>query len=459
MATKEISSVADRLVAGQAHHQKAHGDPVIHVGHDVAAAGDLALAVHEQVVADDFVRDAIGLEPGGDRIQAVGFLDAQFGEPAHRGRAFGEGRGHREHRIFVDHRRRAGGGNFDALERRGAHAQIGDRLAALLAPFQLLDLRAHFPERRDQARAQRIHQHAFENNVRARNQKRRDQRKCGRRRIGRHAHALRLQFRPALEHDAPAARAMRRDFQLGAEMDEHALGMIAGRFLLDQRGLARRREPAQQHRRFHLCRGDRALVLDRDRVARALELERQPAAFGLLHDLGAHARERIEHAAHRPLAQAGIAVEHHLDRMAGDDPQHQPRAGAGIAEIERRAGRQKRADARALHAPGPRSHALKLGPERATSADGGERIVPFQQALDPGLAHRQQAEHERAVGDRLVAGHANAALERARAAGDGGPALGLWVRRSDGHRFLVSVRGSSTQPIARHRHRPAAFRP
>ena len=62
--------------------------------------------------------------------------------------------------------------------------------------------------------------------------------------------------------------------------------------------------------------------------------QRPPSA--LRQNFGAHQRQRIEHAAHRPLAQRGIAVEFGGDSMAADDAHHQPCAGAGIAEIERR---------------------------------------------------------------------------------------------------------------------------
>ena len=69
------------------------------------------------------------------------------------------GRGHRQDRIFVDHRRRALGRHLDALERAGAHAQVGDLLAAVVARCQRLDLRAHLAQRREQPGAQRIGHH------------------------------------------------------------------------------------------------------------------------------------------------------------------------------------------------------------------------------------------------------------------------------------------------------------
>ncbi len=113
----------------------------------------------------------------------------------------------------------------------------------------------------------------------------------------------------AHEGDAAAVVAVWLDPHAGAEMAEHAFGVVARRLLLDHRGLARRRQPGEQHGGLELRRRDRRLVDDRDRVARALQPQRQASAIGGIERAGAHALERIEHAAHRPRAQRGVAVE------------------------------------------------------------------------------------------------------------------------------------------------------
>ena len=74
----------------------------------------------------------------------------------------------------------------------------------------------------------------------------------------------------ALERDPAAVRAVALDRDLGAEMREQLLGVVAARLALDHGGLARRRERRQQHRRLDLRRRHRRAVDDRDRVARAL---------------------------------------------------------------------------------------------------------------------------------------------------------------------------------------------
>ena len=84
-----------------------------------------------------------------------------------------------------------------------------------------------------------------------------------------------------------------------------------------------------------IWRGHRRAVQDRQRIARALQRQRQAAAFAAGHDPGAHQFQGIHNPPHRPGAQRGVAVEHGRDRAAGDSSHHQPAAGAGIAEIER----------------------------------------------------------------------------------------------------------------------------
>ena len=181
----------------------------------------------------------------------------------------------------------------------------------------------------------------------------RDQRKRRRRRIGRHHDRRGFKLGLALQRDAAAVLAERRDAEARAEMLEHLFGVIAGRFLLDHRGRAGRREAREQHRRLELRGRHRRLVLDRHRVAGALHHRRQAAAVANLQGARAHPLQRIEDAPHRPRAQAGVAVERGRDRAAGDRAHGQPAAGAGIAEIERRGRLRKAADADAPHAPGP----------------------------------------------------------------------------------------------------------
>ena len=61
-------------------------------------------------------------------------------------RALGEGRGDGQDRIFVDHRGRPLGRHLDAGQRRASDAQVGHRLAAVLALVLEGDVGAHLAQ-------------------------------------------------------------------------------------------------------------------------------------------------------------------------------------------------------------------------------------------------------------------------------------------------------------------------
>ena len=87
---------------------------------------------------------------------------------------------------------------------------------------------------------------------------------------------------------------------------------------------AGRVEAGQQHGGLDLRRGHRQAIDDRQRIGGAAQRERQRPPSRLR----APARpspKRIEDAAHRPLAQRGVAVEGRGDAVAADDAHHQPR--------------------------------------------------------------------------------------------------------------------------------------
>ena len=51
VAMKAVSSTLTGLSAAKPHHQRRHRDAVIHVGGDEAAAGHMAPALDDQIVA------------------------------------------------------------------------------------------------------------------------------------------------------------------------------------------------------------------------------------------------------------------------------------------------------------------------------------------------------------------------------------------------------------------------
>ena len=135
-------------------------------------------------------------------------------------------------------------------------------------------------------------------------------------------------------------------------------------------------------------------IFDWRGIAGALQHNRTAPAFGLGQDLRPHEPQRIEDAPHRPLAQRGVAVEGRGDSVAADDAHHQPAAGAGVAEIERFARGQERAEAGSANSPCARRETLDDGAERLASLAGPEHVVALEQPLDFGLAAGQEAQAE-----------------------------------------------------------------
>ena len=189
-------------------------------------------------------------------------------------------------------------------------------------------------------------------------------------------------------------------------MQQHFLGMVARGLKLDHHRAARRIEAGEQHGRFDLRRGDGGRVFDGQRLAGSLQQDREATALLLLQHAGALEQQRVEDAPHRPLAQRGVAVETRGDGMAADDAHHQPRSRAGVAEVERLAGAEQRAQSRAEDAPislaAPRHGRAKL----AAGAGGVENVIAFEQTLDRRLADAKQPEDQRPMRDGFVAGRA-----------------------------------------------------
>ena len=169
---------------------------------------------------------------------------------------------------------------------------------------------------------------------------------------------------------------------------------------------------SQQRRRFQLRRRNRRLEHDRDGLARARNGQRQ-ATIRRFERARTDPLQRIEHAPHRPAAQRRIAIECRGDRAAADRAEDEPATGARIAEIQRRPRLGEAADTDAVYAPRPAAALFQHRTERAQRLRGAEDVLALEQSADPRFSNGQRAENERADGDRLIARHPGAALQRA----------------------------------------------
>ena len=144
-----------------------------------------------------------------------------------------------------------------------------------------------------------------------------------------------------------------------------------------------------------------------------------------------------------PAAERSVAVDLHRHVVAGDDAEHQPRAGTGVAEVERAVRLAQPADAAAGDAPLV-ADLLDRRAERLQRLGGVEHVLGLEQAREARDAGRQRAEHQGAVRDRFVARDTDAALEWAGGTGGQGPEGGSGCRTTRG-------RCSSAGDARRHR--------
>ena len=209
VAMKVPSSTCTGCSLRKPQHQGRHGDAVIHVGGDDAAAGGVALAVHDQIVAVDLDGDAVGAQQRGGGGEAVGFLDPQLLRaraspscPRRRPRPprAPDIRRSSTARAPPARRRRAARRRARADRRRPRRPRCACRARSIDG--------AHLGKRREQAGAQRIDHHAVEDHVGAGHDQRGDQREGRRGRIGRHHDRPRHEFRLAGQRDAAAAVAI-----------------------------------------------------------------------------------------------------------------------------------------------------------------------------------------------------------------------------------------------------------
>ncbi len=173
-------------------------------------------------------------------------------------------------------------------------------------------------------------------------------------------------------------------------------------------GLPRGVEPGQQDCRFHLGRGHGQAIADGHGIAGAAHHQGQAVA-GPSGKTRAHLAQGLDHPAHGPAAQAGIAGEDRGDRVRGNDAHEQARAGSRVPEIEHVLGLHQPADAPADDAPDAGLIATRLGAERPHGRSAAQHVLALQQAMDLGFTHRQRPHHQRAMRDGFVPRHAGTA--------------------------------------------------
>src|SRR5689334_15935259 len=116
-------------------------------------------------------------------------------------------------------------------------------------------------------------------------------------------------------------------------MYEQPLSVITRAVRLADRDANATSEPREEQRALNLRARDRRRVRERAQATTANGEWQRVATF--LGNAGAHGAERLGHPAHRSLPQGGVARERGRKALPGEDAQHQPGGGAGVAAVQR----------------------------------------------------------------------------------------------------------------------------
>src|SRR5215831_18749731 len=152
-ARRDHARIVDRdcLACAEAKREECHGDAVIHVGRDKAAAFDLSTTHDDQIIALDSRLHTACRKASGSGRQPIAFLLLEFRQPLHAGLALGEASEAGKHRIFIDHRRRALWRYVDALESACPHPDVAHRLPGFETMIELFDVCTHLAQGLDEA--------------------------------------------------------------------------------------------------------------------------------------------------------------------------------------------------------------------------------------------------------------------------------------------------------------------
>ena len=97
--------------------------------------------------------------------------------------------------------------------------------------------------------------------------------------------------------------------------------------------------------------------------------------------------------------------------MGSKDTEEESRRGSGITEIEQIIRLGERADSDPVHRPPPVAGSCSVSAERVERGGGRQHVLALQQTRDFGSSDGERSEHQRAMGNRLIAGNSNRACE------------------------------------------------
>ena len=191
-----------------------------------------------------------------------------------------------------------------------------------------------------------------------------------------------------------------------AKAAQHALGVVAGWRRLGYRGMTCSIEAGQQQAGFDLRAGHGHFVIHAGQALTTLDVQRR-TAFRTGFDHCAHLAQRLGDAVHRSLGQRGIAGQGGVERLRRQQAGEQTHRGTGVAHIQRASRRFQAMQANPVNGHATMMRTLDDHAHIAERLQSRQGVFTLEKALDLGGAFSQRAEHDRAVGDRLVARNAN----------------------------------------------------
>src|SRR5690606_33554845 len=244
----------DRRAGAQCRHGKAHGDAVVVVRLDLAAAKLPADDADAVVVDVGF--NAESVEAVSHHLDTVGLFYAQLFGTVEDGLPLRTRGGNKNSREFINRQRHQVFRDNDTFQFGAAHAQVGDRFATGITLVLDADIGTHQVQDIDDAGARRVHADMRQQQVGTFGNRGAHQEKRGRGNIRRHYQFAGAELATAADRAGGAIA-----FHRVTETGEHAFGVIAGWRRFRHRGFAFSVQTGQQDRRLDLRRRHRHLVV------------------------------------------------------------------------------------------------------------------------------------------------------------------------------------------------------
>lgn len=273
-------------------------------------------------------------QSGGERSDAIAFLDAQLTGVADFNSLLRVRRERGEHGQFINHGRDGGAGNCSAAQGSVTHGEIADQFAVAHGDGDDANRGVDRNEKIEDCGARGIEADAFEDEIGAREDERGGKKKYSRGKISGNCQGTRMEMRAAFHLNKLFCAT-----DAGAEFEEGDFGVIARGYRLGDGSAAIGKESGEKNGGLDLrARQGRGVINGAKRSAANGERREFAFAGG---NVRAHKREGLDDAAHGTAAQGRIASKCRGKLLTCEDARKKAHGGAGIFGVERAARSRK----------------------------------------------------------------------------------------------------------------------